>query len=120
MSFLLTIIGTPIPYIEKQRWKTSYDNQTEVDFKVYQGEDEFADNNFFLDQFTITGLPALPFGEVKFEVCFEIDSDGMLLVSAKDVTTGKVGEVRISTSGGKDYEDKMKKFKDIVVKLHTN
>ncbi|KAL8246078.1 hypothetical protein R6Q59_007294 [Mikania micrantha] len=84
--------NTPIPTIKKGVYRTSEDNQVSVSFKVYQGESKHTKDNIFLDNLTFVGVPAAPKGEQKFNVCFNIDDNGILIVSAVLISTGtKIG-----------------------------
>ncbi|KAD7477537.1 hypothetical protein E3N88_00673 [Mikania micrantha] len=84
--------NTPIPTIKKGVYRISEDNQVSVSFKVYQGESKHTKDNIFLDNLTFVGVPAAPKGEQKFNVCFNIDDNGILIVSAVLISTGtKIG-----------------------------
>ncbi|MGD9125887.1 MAG: molecular chaperone DnaK [Planctomycetia bacterium] len=103
--------NTNIPVDRKQVFSTADDNQTAVTVKVYQGEREMAADNRLLGQFNLEELPPAPRGVPQIEVRFDIDSNGILHVSAKDLGTGKEQKVRIEQSSGlsEDEIDKMQK-----------
>jgi molecular chaperone DnaK len=92
--------NTTIPTEKKQIFSTADDNQTAVTVKVYQGEREMAANNRLLGQFNLEGLPPAPRGVPQIEVSFDIDANGILNVSARDLGTGKEQKVRIEQSAG--------------------
>ncbi len=92
--------NTTIPTEKKQVFSTADDNQTAVTVKVYQGEREMAANNRLLGQFNLEGLPPAPRGVPQIEVSFDIDANGILNVSARDLGTGKEQKVRIEQSAG--------------------
>jgi molecular chaperone DnaK len=102
--------NTTIPVERKQVFSTADDNQTAVTVKVYQGEREMAANNRLLGQFNLEGIPPAPRGMPQIEVKFDIDANGILKVSARDLGTGKEQTVRIEQSSGlSDTEiDRMK------------
>jgi molecular chaperone DnaK len=92
--------NTTIPTERKQIFSTADDNQTAVTVKVYQGERPMAADNRLLGQFNLEGLPPAPRGIPQIEVKFDIDANGILHVSAKDLGTGKEQTVRIEQSSG--------------------
>ncbi len=97
--------NSPIPTSATRSFTTSRDNQTSVKIQIYQGESRNAAENEQLGEFTLTGLPAAPRGEVKIEVTFDIDTDGLVSVQARDARTGKEEKVRITVSGGLSSEE---------------
>ena len=97
--------NTTIPTEKKQVFSTADDNQTAVTVKVYQGEREMAANNRLLGQFNLEGIPPAPRGMPQIEVAFDIDANGILNVSAKDLGTGKEQTVRIEQSAGLSEKD---------------
>ncbi len=103
--------NTTIPTERKQVFSTAEDNQTAVTVKVYQGEREMATHNRLLGQFNLEGIPPAPRGVPQIEVKFDIDANGILNVSAKDLGTGKEQTVRIEQSSGLSEEeiDRMRK-----------
>ncbi len=102
--------NTTIPTEKKETFSTAADNQTEVTIHVLQGEREFAKDNRTLGQFNLTGLPNAPRGVPQIEVAFNIDANGILHVTAKDLANGKEQTIEIKGSSGLDSSeiDKMK------------
>src|SRR6266536_1628706 len=90
--------NTTIPTRRSEVFTTAEDGQTEVDVKVFQGERELTYGNKLLGNFELTGLPAAPRGVRQIEVTFDIDANGIVHVSAKDLGTGK--EQRMTITGG--------------------
>ncbi|HVX13580.1 MAG TPA: molecular chaperone DnaK [Pirellulales bacterium] len=103
--------NTTIPTEKKNVFSTADDNQTAVTIRVFQGEREMAENNRLLGQFNLEGIPPAPRGVPQIEVKFDIDANGILNVSAKDLGTGKEQTVKIEQSSGlTDNEiDRMRK-----------
>jgi len=103
--------NTTIPTEKKQTFSTAADNQTAVTVMIYQGERKMAADNRLLDKFDLTNLPPAPRGMPKIEVKFDIDANGILNVSAKDLGTGKEAAVKIQQSSGlsKDEIEKMRR-----------
>jgi len=103
--------NTTIPCERKQVFSTADDNQTAVTIKVYQGEREMAADNRLLGMFNLEGIPPAPRGVPQIEVTFDIDANGILHVSAKDLGTGKEQKVRIEQSAGlsKDEIERMRR-----------
>lgn len=97
--------NTTIPTEKKQIFSTAEDNQTAVTIKVYQGERSMAADNRLLGQFNLEGIPPAPRGVPQIEVTFDIDANGILNVSAKDLGTGKAQSVRIQQSAGLSKEE---------------
>jgi molecular chaperone DnaK len=94
--------NTTIPKTETQKFSTAEDNQTAVTIKVFQGESPIAESpsNRLLGQFNLEDIPPAPRGQPQIEVSFDIDHNGILNVSAKDVSTGKEKKIRIESSSG--------------------
>jgi molecular chaperone DnaK len=92
--------NTTIPVEKKNVFSTAADNQTAVTVSVFQGERKMAAHNRVLGQFNLEGLPPAPRGVPQIEVKFDIDQNGILNVSARDVGTGKEKSVRIEQSSG--------------------
>ncbi|MER3415456.1 MAG: molecular chaperone DnaK [Gemmataceae bacterium] len=92
--------NTTIPYKKSQIFSTAEDNQTAVTIKVYQGEREMAADNRLLAMFNLEGIPPAPRGVPQIEVTFDIDHNGILHVSARDLGTGKEQKIRIEASSG--------------------
>jgi molecular chaperone DnaK len=103
--------NTTIPTSKTEIFSTAADSQTTVDIHVLQGEREFAGDNRTLGRFQLSGIPPAPRGMPQIEVAFNIDANGILNVSAKDLATGKQQSIEIKSSSGlSDSEvDKMKK-----------
>ena len=92
--------NTTIPTSKKETFSTAADNQTEVTIHVLQGEREMAAGNRTLGRFNLAELPPAPRGIPQVEVTFDIDANGILNVSAKDMATGKAQSIRITGSSG--------------------
>lgn len=121
--------NTTIPTKRSRIFTTALDNQDFVNIHVLQGEREMADDNISLAKLILIGIPPAPRGIPQIEVSFEVDADGILNVSARDLGTGKKQAIQVETSGGLSEgqiksiieegkkhveEDKMKKeFADI-------
>ncbi|MBI3306234.1 MAG: molecular chaperone DnaK [Candidatus Omnitrophica bacterium] len=103
--------NTTIPTKKSEIFSTAADNQTAVTVKVLQGEREMATNNRMLGIFNLEGLPPAPRGVPQIEVTFDIDANGIVHVSAKDLGTGKEQRIRIESSSGlaKNEIDKLVK-----------
>ena len=103
--------NTTIPTSKKQVFSTAADNQPSVDIHVLQGEREMAADNKTLGRFELGGIPLAPRGVPQIEVAFDIDANGIVNVSAKDLGTGKEQKITITSSGSlnKDEVDKMVK-----------
>lgn len=103
--------NTTIPSGKKEVFSTAADNQTTVDIHVLQGEREFARDNRSLGRFQLADIPPAPRGIPQIEVAFDIDANGILNVSAKDMATGKQQSIEIKSSSGlsEDEIDKMQK-----------
>jgi molecular chaperone DnaK len=103
--------NTTVPTEKKQVFSTAADNQSGVTVKVFQGERKMAADNRLLGEFDLSGLPPAPRGMPKIEVKFDIDANGILNVSAKDLGTGKEANVKIQQTSGlsKDEIDKMRR-----------
>jgi len=92
--------NTTIPTKKAQVFSTAADNQTQVGIKCLQGEREMASDNKLLGQFDLSDIPPAPRGMPQIEVCFDIDANGIVNVSAKDKATGKEQNIQIRSSGG--------------------
>lgn len=97
--------NTTIPVSKRQIFTTAADNQTAVTIHVLQGEREMAKDNRTLAKFDLVGIPPAPRGVPQIEVTFDIDANGILHVSAKDLATGKEQSIRIQSSSGLTEEE---------------
>ncbi len=97
--------NTTIPTSKKEVFSTASDNQNAVTINVLQGEREFARDNRLLGTFNLSDIPPAPRGMPQIEVTFNIDVNGILNVSAKDLGTGKESKVTIQNSGGLSKEE---------------
>ena len=107
--------NSTIPTTKSQTFSTAADNQTSTDIHVLQGEREMATYNKTLGRFQLTGIPPAPRGIPQIEVKFDIDANGIVHVSAKDVATGNEQKVTITSSAGlsKDEIEKMKQDAEV-------
>ncbi len=119
--------NTTIPVKKSQVFSTAADNQTQVDIHILQGEREFAKDNKTLGRFELTGIAPAPRGIPQIEVTFDIDANGIVNVSAKDMGTGKSQNITITSSTNlseddinkavneaKQYEEEDKKRKETI------
>ena len=101
--------NTTIPTSKKETFSTAADSQPAVDIHVLQGERQMAQDNRTLGRFQLTGIPPAPRGVPQIEVTFDIDANGILNVSAKDLGTGKEHKIEIKASSGLS-DDEVKKM----------
>ena len=101
--------NTTIPTRKSEVFSTAEDNQPSVEIHVLQGEREMAQNNKSLGKFQLTGIPPAPRGVPQIEVGFDIDANGILAVSAKDLGTGKEQKIEIKAGSGL-AEDEIKRM----------
>jgi len=103
--------NTTIPYTKTEKFSTAADNQPAVDVRIFQGERRIAKENRFLKEVRLDGIAPAPRGSPQIEVSFDIDANGILNVSAKDLGTGKQVKVSVESSSGLSKGDieKMKK-----------
>jgi len=97
--------NTTIPTRKSEIFTTAADNQTSVEIHVLQGEREFSKDNRTLGRFQLVGIPAAPRGVPQVEVTFDIDANGIVNVSAKDLGTGKEQKITITASSGLSKEE---------------
>jgi len=104
--------NTTIPTSKKETFSTAEDNQTAVDIHVLQGERPMAEHNRTLGKFRLAGIASAPRGMPQIEVTFDIDANGILNVSAKDLGTGKEQKIEIKSSSGLSDSDVQRMVKD--------
>jgi len=104
--------NTTIPTNKKRVFTTAADNQTAVDIHVLQGERAMAADNVTLGRFQLSGIPPAPRGVPQIEVSFDIDANGIVNVSAKDLGTGKEQKITITSSSGLSEDDMEKMVKE--------
>jgi molecular chaperone DnaK len=104
--------NTTIPTSKKEVFSTAADTQTTVDIHVLQGEREFARDNRTLGRFQLSDIPPAPRGTPQIEVAFDIDANGILNVSAKDLGTSKQQSIQIKSSSGLSDEEVKKMQRD--------
>lgn len=104
--------NTTIPTQKKQIFSTAADNQPAVTIRVLQGERNMANDNKEIGRFDLTDIPPSPRGTPQIEVSFDVDADGILHVSAKDLASGKEQKIRIEASSGLNKDDIDRMIKD--------
>lgn len=104
--------NTTIPTQKKQVFSTAADNQPAVTIRVLQGERKMANDNKEIGRFDLTDIPPAPRGTPQIEVSFDIDADGILHVSAKDLASGKEQKIRIEAQSGLNEDEIQRMVKD--------
>ena len=104
--------NTTIPTRKSEIFSTASDNQTSVEVHVMQGERPMASDNKTLGKFHLVGIPSAPRGVPQVEVTFDIDANGIVNVSAKDVGTGREQKITITSTSGLSKEEIDKMMKD--------
>ncbi|KAD5961914.1 hypothetical protein R6Q59_014554 [Mikania micrantha] len=104
--------NSSIPTKKEKTFCTARDNQTRVTIRVYQGERSKCTGNHLLSQFSLSGLPSAPQGVVEITVCFEIDANGILHVSANEITSGSNNAIKITNNDSLTREEIMKMIED--------
>ncbi len=111
--------NTPIPTEQSRVFTTTHDGQTAVKIRIFQGEERFCKDNQLMGEFRLTDIPEAPKGTPKIRVTFEIDSNGIVNVTAQDEETGKARTVQLNVSGGLS-EEEIKKLKEEHSRLGSN
>ncbi len=111
MTTLITR-NTTIPTRKSETFSTAADSQTSVEVHVLQGERPLARDNRTLGRFQLVGIPPAPRGVPQIEVTFDIDANGMVNVSAKDLGTGKEQKITITASSGLSKDEVERMMKD--------
>jgi len=104
--------NTKIPAKKTETFSTAADNQSSVEVHVLQGERPLAKDNRTLGRFHLTGIPPAPRGGPQIEVTFDLDANGILTVSAKDLSTGKSQQITVTASSGLTKEEVERMVKD--------
>lgn len=107
--------NTPIPVAKAQEFTTYQDGQNAMAIHVVQGEREMVDQNRSLARFTLRGIPAMTAGAARIRVTFNVDADGLLTVSAEEITTGVSQEVAVKPSYGLSEDEMATMLRDSMV-----
>ncbi|XP_027104461.1 heat shock cognate 70 kDa protein-like [Coffea arabica] len=102
--------NTPIPARKERVFHTSSDNQTVVAFRVFEGERARSTDNYFLGKFKLHGIPPAPKGVPKINVCFDLDANGMLHVSAEDKFAGQKNQITITNDKGRLSKEQIERM----------
>ncbi|KAI8564634.1 hypothetical protein RHMOL_Rhmol03G0196000 [Rhododendron molle] len=102
--------NTNIPMKKEKVWITAVDNQTSALFEVYEGENNLSRDNNMLGKFIMNGIPPAPKGVQKFNVCFDIDANGILNVSAENKSTGQMLKITITNDKGRLSKEEIEKM----------
>jgi molecular chaperone DnaK len=108
--------NTTIPVTRTESFSTTFNNQTAVQIEIYQGENEWVKNNYFLNEFLLEGLPKGPAGAEAVDVTFRYNLNGLLEVTAKSASTGKAMTVSIQDAIDRSSEDA---FQDSMAKVEA-
>jgi molecular chaperone DnaK len=112
--------NTTIPTRKSETFSTASDNQTSVEVHVLQGERSMAAGNRTLGKFHLVGIPPAPRGVPQIEVTFDIDANGIVNVSAKDMATGKQQAITITASSGMSEDEIKRMVKDAEVNVEDD
>ena len=97
--------NTTVPVRKSHIFTTTRDNQTGVKIRVMQGESANADENHLLGEFVLSDIPPAPKGEPEIEVCFDIDANGIVSVSARDLATAREQSITVNATGTLSEEE---------------
>ncbi|KAH9326479.1 hypothetical protein KI387_006657 [Taxus chinensis] len=112
--------NTTIPTKKSQVFSTASEGQTQVGVRVFQGEREMVQDNKLLGEFELVGIPPAPRGVPQIEVTFDIDANGIVLVSARDKSTGKEQKITIQSSGGLSEDEIQRMVREAETNAHKD